>query len=74
MNKCSGCSRDFTSVTAFDRHRTGSFSKDTRRCMSEAEMSKAGLERKPNGKWSWTADIIEARIARFKSQAVKLAV
>ncbi len=50
-NLCCGCSRDFTSVAAFDRHRTGRYMPDTRRCLTEQEMSERGLERKPSGQW-----------------------
>lgn len=56
MNKCSGCSHDFTSLSAFDKHRVGSFTRNTRRCMTEAEMLAHGLERRASGKWGYPAD------------------
>lgn len=69
MNLCTGCNRDFTSVTAFDAHRTGSFSKRSRRCMTKAEMQAHGLERKPTGKWGLLPDErSRARIARLRDQ------
>lgn len=75
MNMCSGCDRDFTSLTAFDKHRTGSFKDGSRRCMTEQEMSKAGLERKARGKWGLLPDERSlARIACFNDQALKMAV
>lgn len=44
MYECSGCARQFHGLTAFDRHRTGSFARlGQRRCLSEQEMSGAGL-------------------------------
>ena len=59
MNLCSACRRDFASVAAFDKHRTGvhayDFSlerPDGRRCMSEEEMLEAGMELDRKGRWS----------------------
>ena len=39
MNKCRACDRDFTSVTAFDQHRTGSHSARSRRCMTAQDVT-----------------------------------
>ncbi len=75
MNKCSSCSRDFTSVSAFDKHRTGSFKDGSRRCMTEQEMTRAGLERKARGKWGKVAsDDLQAMILRRNDQALKVDV
>ena len=32
---CSGCHRMFTSLSAFDLHRTGKFQREMRRCLTE---------------------------------------
>lgn len=55
MNRCSGCEKDFTSLSSFDAHRTGSFSKRERRCKSTLEMIESGLEQKQNGRWGLAA-------------------
>lgn len=69
MNKCSGCNRDFTSVSAFDRHRTGSFRDGSRRCMNSSEMIAAGLDYKDSGKWGLLLSAEqEMRIAHFHNQ------
>jgi hypothetical protein len=56
MNLCRACNRDFTCATAFDRHRTGSFRKGTRRCMTDSEMLLHKLELKASGRWGWRID------------------
>lgn len=68
-NQCSGCSRNFTSMSAFDRHRAGSYSKNTRRCMTPDEMRARGLEQKASGKWGYAASpALLARIARLRRE------
>ena len=52
MNKCSGCNRNFHSVSAFDAHRTGSYYLRQRKCLSEAEMLQQGMIQQKNGSWS----------------------
>ena len=49
--KCTGCYRTFTTVNAFDKHRTGNYTRFNRRCMSTIEMLERGLEQKATGKW-----------------------
>jgi len=51
LNGCSGCLADFASVSAFDRHRYGTYEPLERDCMDEAEMLAAGLEVDPRGRW-----------------------
>lgn len=64
MNLCTSCGADFSSVSAFDRHRIGSNQYDFReglemdpprldgrRCMDEAEMLAGGLELDRRGRW-----------------------
>lgn len=41
--QCAGCKKYFNSVGAFDKHRTGSHRKDTRRCRTTDEMIEAGM-------------------------------
>jgi hypothetical protein len=63
-NLCVACSKDFASVAAFDRHRTGTHEydfaqglrfdiprEDGRRCMDEDEMIEVGMELDPRGRW-----------------------
>ncbi len=52
LNGCGVCSRDFTSVPAFDAHRVGTHDHDVsldqpdgRRCLSDDEMEAHGLAR-----------------------------
>jgi hypothetical protein len=45
INQCPSCSRLFTGIDAFDRHRTGTYEDptDPRRCMTGEEMEAKGL-------------------------------
>jgi hypothetical protein len=58
MNLCRACSTDFASLTAFDRHRVGSYAyawspdrEDGRRCLIGDELLEAGFELDPRGRW-----------------------
>jgi len=58
LNGCSACGRDFSSVTAFDMHRTGKHEHlaspehpDGRRCRSDAEMIERSMRLDKNGRW-----------------------
>jgi hypothetical protein len=42
-HECTGCGLFFSGMTAFDRHRTGTYQPLTRRCMNATEMLVAGL-------------------------------
>lgn len=53
--KCTGCYRTFTTVNAFDKHRTGDYTRFNRRCMSAIEMIERRLEQKSTGKWGHVA-------------------
>jgi hypothetical protein len=73
-NGCSACRLDFASVSAFDRHRTGSqdydFSidhLDGRRCMDEGEMQEAGMELDHRGRWALLKT--PAQVAFYRSQS-----
>jgi len=61
---CRACEETFTSVGAFDRHRTGSYGnaiykgqkfiyyeKPSRRCLTCEEMKEKGLLQRENGAW-----------------------
>lgn len=50
-NLCTACNHDFSSLNAFDRHRTGRTGVD-RRCMTEAEMLADGMRHLENGRWA----------------------
>lgn len=72
-NLCRCCDKDFASVTAFDRHRTGDHEldypewEDGRRCRDEQEMIEARMERDGSGRWRITlteADLERLRLSR----------
>ena len=48
---CAMCKQTFTTVRAFDLHRTGSFRQRSRRCMDEQEMRARGMTRNRKGWW-----------------------
>jgi hypothetical protein len=79
MNLCGSCGEDFSSVAAFDKHRTGTHAytfaeglafdiprEDGRRCMDGAEMADAGMEVDGRGRWRIAADV--ERVARWFAQ------
>ena len=74
LNLCRGCGCDFASVSAFDRHRAGSYvytfteglsldppQEDGRRCLDADEMTDAGMAPDAQGRWTITADVERAR-------------
>jgi hypothetical protein len=63
LNGCSGCLADFASVSAFDRHRYGTYEPLERWCMDEAEMLAAGMEVDHRGRWRIAADAARVREA-----------
>lgn len=56
-NLCRSCEEDFSSVSAFERHRVGAHDlnypehENGRRCMDEEELLEAGYERDERGRW-----------------------
>ena len=58
MNYCRSCSTDFASLAAFDKHRVGAYAypwspehEDGRRCLIGDELTEAGMELDPRGRW-----------------------
>jgi hypothetical protein len=54
MTKCGACGKEFSGVTAFDAHRTGTYNPPTRRCLSTHEMLERGFAEETKGsrvKW-----------------------
>ncbi len=51
-SQCGKCGQIFAGVAAFDEHRTGSFTQNTRRCLSVREMQARGMIRNDKGWWS----------------------
>lgn len=47
--RCRACGREFSSLFAFDRHRSGPYA--DRRCLDETGMAERGLELNPAGRW-----------------------
>lgn len=81
LNLCRGCGVDFASVSAFDRHRTGTYvytfaegleldppQEDGRRCLDADEMLYAGMAPDARGRWTIFADVERAR-RRFAKAA-----
>jgi hypothetical protein len=48
---CSACNQMFTSLSAFDLHRTGKFKRKMRRCLTEQEMRARGMVQNAKGWW-----------------------
>ena len=48
-NICVACGLDFKSVSSFDQHRVGKPTQ--RRCLTEKELRKLGMEQDNNGRW-----------------------
>ncbi len=42
---CAACHQTFTAITAFDKHRSGSHSEDTRRCLDPASVGLIDAQR-----------------------------
>jgi hypothetical protein len=74
LNLCRSCGCDFASVSAFDRHRAGSYvytfvegleldppREDGRRCLDADEMLDAGMALDVRGRWTIVADVERAR-------------
>jgi len=51
-SECAGCGEVFNGVEPFDAHRTGRHGTDERRCLTAAEMRRAGLLVGAYGRWS----------------------
>jgi hypothetical protein len=58
---CGACHQTFTAVTAFDKHRTGSHSRGTRRCLPPAE---AGLVLSSRSYPCWTTGTMPQSVHR----------
>jgi hypothetical protein len=83
LNFCRTCFRDFSSVAAFDRHRTGVFDytfteglggeppvEDGRRCMDRDEVLAAGMELDRTGRWRIVlTDKDRRRLAQLREAA-----
>jgi hypothetical protein len=78
VNLCTACRRDFSSVSAFDRHRAGRHAydfleglelglEDGRRCLDEDEMLERGLSLDRRGRWCITRDVEQAQKLRIRS-------
>lgn len=53
---CGACGRVFSSVSAFDRHRVGTFEPLDRRCLTDAEIEARGLVQTVMDIWSFPSD------------------
>ena len=76
MNLCTTCGLDFTSVAAFDAHRTGDHGLDWpehekgRRCRDEDELQEAGLEPDDRGRWRLrVSDVERERLEALRRRA-----
>ena len=50
-NQCPTCQELFNSTGVFDRHRTGTYTPNTRRCLTVSEMTAKGMLKNNNGYW-----------------------
>lgn len=75
MNLCRDCNNDFSSLAAFDKHRTGTHAytsteglrmepprEDGRRCLTAFEMREKGLGLDRRGRWCVLAEVGRARV------------
>ena len=53
-NCCPNCGELFYRISGFTKHRVGSFSPDTRRCMTVPEMQKGGFQQDVLGFWRFS--------------------
>jgi D-alanyl-D-alanine dipeptidase len=52
VSRCGECGCVFTSTTAFDEHRVGSFAERTRHCLTSEGMQAKGLVQNEKNWWS----------------------
>lgn len=82
MNICRSCGVDFSSVSAFDRHRVGRHvytlseglrldppHEDGRRCLDADEIRAVGMELDRRGRWCITRDVEQARSLRIRAES-----
>ena len=63
---CGGCHQMFTSLSAFDMHRTGKFERKKRRCLTEQDMLAKGMVQNTKGWWMRSA--FDREIPWFESE------
>ena len=70
LNFCRSCNRDFSSVSAFDKHRVGKheyvydlFHQDGRRCMTFDELKENGFDLNQRNRWFLVEDAERLRKA-----------
>lgn len=63
LEHCTACHETFTATSSGDRHRTGSYFPDERRCLTPDEMRAKGMTQNARGHWTnggtdarWTDD------------------
>jgi hypothetical protein len=56
--KFGGCCKSFRSLTGFDKHRTGPFEPDERRCMTAEELTAKGWSVDDNNTWRMPAPAV----------------
>ena len=54
-SRCRGCHQMFTSLSAFDLHRTGKYEHKKRRCLTGQEMLEKGMVQNAKGWWMRSA-------------------
>jgi len=70
VNQCPTCFTVFNSTAAFDKHRIGTHSPNTRRCMSDDEMLKAGMGPNKYGRWV-SERMTQEEIERLRSRMLQ---
>jgi hypothetical protein len=54
-NECPSCGLYFNSNAAFEKHREGKYTPNTRHCLSEEQMVAKGMKKRTDGFWAGSA-------------------
>lgn len=65
---CPSCHKTFNSVYAFDKHRTGTYEPNTRRCLTTEEMTARGMCTDSAGYWVTALQDNSRGIGRARSR------
>lgn len=69
MYTCGGCQKRFSGLSVFDAHRTGSYARSERRCLTTEEMEQKGMRANERGIWKMPDDEKNReRLTRLKAK------
>jgi hypothetical protein len=66
-NQCPSCRELFNSSYAFDKHRVGDYSPNTRRCLETPEMELKGMAK--NGKGFWVSELMDGNAVSSRGES-----